>query len=173
MEWNNIISIILGAVLAIITTFATKLFTDWYDRRTKQAQIKRFLASELSSCVSKIESFLSIYKQSQLPDPALLAALERSTRLFAGYRETAYFLDVKTSQRVLAFYDTVDHAVDIILSMLRLAQETQHESYAAKEIQRQVASLDEARSIGERLVIESNMKGLESTQSFDSKRLES
>ena len=165
------ISVLLGAILAIITTFSTKLFTDWYDRRIKRVQIRRFLASELLSCISKLDSLLNIYKQSLLPDPALLAALERSTHFFSAYRETAYFLDARTSQQVLIFYDNVEHAVDMIMSMLRLAQETQYEGYAAKEIQKQMLSLDEARSIGERLLVQSNIKGLKGSQSFESKRL--
>jgi hypothetical protein len=168
MDWKNLISILLGAILAIITTFSTKLFADWYDRRTKRAQIRRFLASELVSCISKLDSLLNVYQQTQLPDPALLAALERSTQFFSAYRETAYFLDVRTSQQVLVFYDNVEHAVDMIMSMLRLAQEKQYESYASKEIQKQISSLDEARSIGEKLLVETRIKGLTESRSIES-----
>lgn len=152
MDWNSIVSVILGAVLAIITTFATRLFTDWYDRYTKRSQVKRFLAVELISCISRIDALISVYKQSQLPDPTLLSALERATKLFVTHREATYLLDVQTSQIILTFYDSIDHAVEMTLSMLRLAQNTEHEGFALKEIDKQMLNLNEACLLGERII---------------------
>jgi hypothetical protein len=115
MNWSQVIAILIGAVLAIVTASITKYVTDWYDSRVRRSQISRFLAAELSSCVSKIESLLSIYKESKVPDPTFLLALERAATLFQGRREMVYLLDVNIGQQVLRFYDEIDNAVDMSL----------------------------------------------------------
>lgn len=158
MNWDEVTPVLLGAVLAVATTFVTKLFTEWHERRTKRLQLERFLKVELPSCVSRIDSLLRIYERSQAPDPDFLLALEHTTNRFAKHREVAYFLNAKSSQQVLEFYDGVDHAVEMILSMLRLAQETEYEGYASKEIQKQMLGLEQVRSVGNSLIEEPTRK---------------
>lgn len=173
MNWSQIIPILLGALLAVTTTFVTKFFSDWHETRAKRTQVKRFLFAETSSCISRIDSLLRIYKQNQTPDPASLIALERTTDLFVKYRETVYFLDLELSQQVLEFYDCVDQAVEVILSMLRLAQDNKHNDYASKEIQGQMLNLEKALSLGLPLMTELKIKRMKISQAIQGKRLES
>jgi hypothetical protein len=153
MNWSQVIAILIGAVLAIVTASITKYVTDWYDSRVRRSQISRFLAAELSSCVSKIESLLSIYKESKVPDPTFLLALERAATLFQGRREMVYLLDVNIGQQVLRFYDEIDNAVDMIMSMLRLIQESEHKNFASSEVQKQIENLERAYALGSELAI--------------------
>ena len=152
MDWSQVISVVLGALLAIGTTFATRLLNDWHEARSKRVRLERFLACELSRCVSKVEAFLKAYKQTHVPDARLLVALERSVDLFGKYRDSVYFLDVETGQRVLMFYDSVDQAIEVIFSMLRLAQQPEHEEYALRESDKQISELEEAYRVGKGLV---------------------
>jgi hypothetical protein len=172
MNWNQIIPIILGAVLAITTTFFTKFFSDWYEVRSKRIQITRYLASELSTCVSKIDSLLSIYLQSKEPAPTFLVALERATELFTKHREAVYLLDSETSQKVLEFYDCVDQSVEVILSMLRLAIENKHREYAFKEIQKQMSYLENALSLGQNLLTQFKFKDIQLSQLVEKRELD-
>ncbi|MCP4538534.1 MAG: hypothetical protein GY832_15470 [Chloroflexi bacterium] len=158
MNWDEATPVLLGAVLAVATTFVTKLFAEWHEHRTKRSRLERFLKVELPNCISRIDSLLRIYERSQAPDPDFLLALEHTVSRFAKHREVAYFLNAKMSQQVLEFYDGVDHAVEMILSMLRLAQETEYEGYASKEIQKQMLGLKKVYSVGKSLIEESNRK---------------
>lgn len=173
MDWKQIIPILLGALLAITTTFATKFFSDWYETRAKRKQVRRFLFAEMSSCILRIDSLLEIYKQTRSPDPAFLVALERSTKLFEKYRETVYFLDIEISLQVLEFYDCIDQAVEIILSMLRLAQDNKHTDYASKEIQKQISNLEKAFTLGQPLLTHFRLKNIRASQETERQMLRS
>jgi hypothetical protein len=164
MNWSQVVPILIGAVLAVVSTSATRFVTDWYENRTKRAHLNRFLATELSSCVSRIKGLLSIYGESEIPDPTFLAALERATSLFAARREAVYLLEIGLGQQILEFYDNVDSAVDMIMSMLRLAEKAGHGKFVSKEVQKQMANLDRALSLGSELLTHFELRGLTSGQ---------
>jgi len=148
MNWSQVFPILIGAFLAVVSSSATKFVTDWYERRTKRSQLNRFLATELSSCVSRITGLLRIYAESEKPDPTFLVALERATSLFAVRRETVYLLEIELGQQVLEFYDSVDSAVDMIMSMLRLAEKAGHDRFVSEEVQKQMSNLEGACALG-------------------------
>ena len=164
MNWSQIVPILIGALLAVVTTSATRLVTDWYDNRTKRLHLNRFLATELLSCVSRIRGLLNIYAETAVPDPTFLAALERATSLFASRRETVYLLEIELGQQILEFYDSVDTAVDMIMSMLKLAEKAGHDKFVSKEVQKQMSNLDRACSLGSELSKRFELRALASIQ---------
>lgn len=152
MNLGSIFTIILGAVLAIFTSFATRLLTDWRENRVKTIRLKRFLDAELPRCLSRIESLINIYNQSHTIEPSLITALDRSIKLFKSRREDSYLLESEVSFQVLEFYDTVEQAVEMIFSMLHFSKNSQYQDYSLQEIRKQIEELEGVLELGRSLV---------------------
>ena len=154
MNWDSILPVMLGALLAILTTFVTTLFNDWREDRAKRNRLKRFLSSELPICVQRVDALLEVYARTQSPDPRILTSLEHTFHHFKQYREVVYDLELNMSQRVILFYDGIQQSVELVLSMLRLAQGSEYIDYAAQEIEKQMTELETVSSVGAQLVAE-------------------
>lgn len=152
MDWSVTTNVVLGAVLAILTTFITQLYNEWRMDRLKRSQLQRFLTSELSNCIPRIDSLLSFYYESKTPNPNFLVALERAAGLFTKYREAAYLLDTRTSQQVLEFYDGLDRGIEIIQSMLRLLENPNHQAFVIREIEKQMDELKRMSALGKQIL---------------------
>ena len=148
MDWGTILSITLGSILAIITSFITQLYEEWRDKRNKKKQLFSFLKTELPLCLARIEDFLSYYERTQVPDPSGLVSLEHSAQIFSPYRSTVYLIDKQAARRIIDFYDSLERSIDIIQSMVKLLEFQKHREFALKEINDQIAEICRIHNIG-------------------------
>ena len=151
MDWGTIASILLGSALAVITSFITQSYSEWREKKRKIQHLKHFLTVELPLCVSKLESFIVFYEETKVPDPTTLVSLEHSSRVFSPYRDVVYQLNPDVAYKILDFYDSLERAIDIVQSMMKLLESLKHMDFAQQEIKKQIEELKRIKKIGETL----------------------
>ncbi len=148
MTDNNLISVVAGAVLAILTSFVTQTAADWREVKKRRQRLRRLLDSELRPCLRRLVSFVEFFRDKHEPEPALLFALERSVLAFERERADLYLLESHTDRQMIEFFDRLSGSIEVLREILKVAGPGRFESWAKSRAHAEVEVLEKLASEG-------------------------
>ena len=102
---NDMILLVIGALLAIIGGGVSDELRAWRSRSRERSAIKISLADELQEIERTIETMHEVWKQAQLMSPAYVEALSQEMSAYNGHRSRLFLIKDKTLRKnISGFY---------------------------------------------------------------------